>query len=85
MLLTGDVPTMEQTLEVVEDWKKRSQIPQYVIDVLRALPRDTHPMTMFSAGHPGHAARLGLRSQLRRRQVQQDDLLGRDVRRLPTT
>lgn len=48
MLLTGDVPTMEQTLEVVEDWKRRSQIPEYVYDVLRAMPRDSHPMTMFS-------------------------------------
>ena len=50
LLLTGDVPTMEQTLEVVEEWKQNSQLPAYVIDVLRALPRDTHPMTMFSAG-----------------------------------
>ena len=50
LLLTGDVPTMEQTLEVVEDWKKRSEIPQYVIDVLDALPEDSHPMAMFSAG-----------------------------------
>jgi len=50
LLLTGDVPTMEQTLEVVEDWKKRSEIPQYVIDVLNALPEDSHPMAMFSAG-----------------------------------
>ncbi|PLX79663.1 MAG: type I citrate synthase [Desulfuromonas sp.] len=49
MLLTGDVPTKEQTLEVVEDWKQRSAVPQYVIDVLRALPRDSHPMAMFSA------------------------------------
>jgi citrate synthase len=49
LLMTGDVPTMEQTLEVVEDWKQRSQVPQYVIDVLRALPRDSHPMAMFSA------------------------------------
>lgn len=49
MLLTGDVPTMEQTLEVVEDWKERSQVPKYVIDVLRALPRDAHPMAMFSS------------------------------------
>jgi citrate synthase len=48
MLLTGDVPTMEQTLEVVEDWKRRSQVPEYVYDVLRAMPRDSHPMTMFS-------------------------------------
>jgi citrate synthase len=48
MLLTGDVPSMEQTLQVVEDWKKRAQVPQYVFDILRAMPRDTHPMTMFS-------------------------------------
>ncbi|MFQ6104291.1 MAG: citrate (Si)-synthase [Candidatus Glassbacteria bacterium] len=48
-LLTGEVPTMDQTMEVVEDWKTRRDIPQYVKDVLRALPRDTHPMTMFSS------------------------------------
>lgn len=47
-LLTGEVPTMEETLEVVEDFKKRSAVPQYVFDFLRAIPRDTHPMTMFS-------------------------------------
>lgn len=50
MLLTGDVPTMDQVQEVVEDWKQRSQVPQYVFDILRTMPRDTHPMTMFSAG-----------------------------------
>ena len=49
LLLTGDVPTMEQTLEVVEDWKARSEIPGYVIDVLNALPDDSHPMAMFSS------------------------------------
>jgi citrate synthase len=49
LLLTGEVPTLEQTQEVVEDWRSRSQVPQYVIDVLRALPRDSHPMAMFSA------------------------------------
>jgi citrate synthase len=49
-LMTGDVPTMEQTLEVAAEFKKRRDLPQYVIDILRAMPRDTHPMTMFSAG-----------------------------------
>jgi len=49
-LVTGEVPTKEQTLEVVADWKTRRALPQYVIDVLRAMPRDAHPMTMFSAG-----------------------------------
>jgi len=49
-LMTGEVPTMKETLEVVEEFKKRRPLPQYVIDVLRAMPRDAHPMTMFSAG-----------------------------------
>jgi citrate synthase len=49
-LLTGEMPTMDETLEVVADFKKRSGLPKYVQDVLRAMPRDTHPMTMFSAG-----------------------------------
>ncbi len=49
-LLTGEVPTMAQTLEVVEDFKARAELPKYVKDVLRAMPRDTHPMTMFSTG-----------------------------------
>ncbi len=48
-LLTGEVPTMEETMEIVEGFKKRRNVPQYVFDVLRAMPRDTHPMTMFSA------------------------------------
>ncbi len=49
LLLTGDIPTTEQALEVEEDWRSRSQVPAYVFDVLRALPRDTHPMTMLSS------------------------------------
>jgi len=48
-LLTGELPTEEQTLEVVKDWKARREVPKYVQDVLRAMPKDTHPMTMFSA------------------------------------
>jgi citrate synthase len=49
-LLTGDVPTEAQTLEVVEDLKARRELPQYVMDTLRTMPSDTHPMTLFSAG-----------------------------------
>jgi citrate synthase len=48
-LLTGDVPNQKQVDEVVDDWKARRQVPHYVIDTLRAMPRDTHPMTLFSA------------------------------------
>lgn len=48
-LLTGEIPTKAQAEEVVEDFKKRAAVPQYVFDVLRAMPRDSHPMTMLSA------------------------------------
>ena len=47
-LLTGEIPTMEETLEVVKEFQKRSKVPEYVYDVLRALPNDTHPMVMVS-------------------------------------
>ena len=50
LLLTGEVPTEEQTLELVEDLKRRRGLPDYVKAVLRAMPKDTHPMAMFSAG-----------------------------------
>jgi len=48
LLLTGDVPTAAQVEEVIAAFKANAKPPQYVIDVLRTMPRDTHPMTMFS-------------------------------------
>jgi citrate synthase len=49
LLLTGDVPTEGDVNELAAELKERSEVPAYVWDVLRAMPRDTHPMTMFSA------------------------------------
>lgn len=48
LLLTGDIPSEEQVQEVVEEFHERGGVPQYVFDILRAMPRDTHPMTMFA-------------------------------------
>ncbi|HQF41365.1 MAG TPA: citrate (Si)-synthase [Ignavibacteriaceae bacterium] len=47
-LLTGDIPTAEEVKEMAEEFKKRSTVPQYVFDILRAMPADSHPMVMFS-------------------------------------
>jgi citrate synthase len=47
-LLTGEVPSIEQTLEVVKDFRNRREVPPYVFDTLRAMPRDLHPMAMLS-------------------------------------
>jgi citrate synthase len=48
LLLIGEIPTLDQALSVEDEWKTRSAIPSYVFDVLRTMPVDTHPMTMFS-------------------------------------
>lgn len=49
LLLTGDIPTMEDVQDVLNDFKSRSKVPDYVFKMLNSLPKDTHPMSMFSA------------------------------------
>lgn len=48
LLLTGDIPTYEDCLAITEEWRKRSALPKYLIDVLNTVPADTHPMTQFA-------------------------------------
>ncbi len=50
LLLTGELPTTEQALAVEAEWKARAAIPAHVENVLRAMPDETHPMTLFSQG-----------------------------------
>jgi citrate synthase len=49
-LLTGDVPTKAQVDQVCAEWKQRQNVPSYVWDAIRGLPRDSHPMVMLSVG-----------------------------------
>ncbi len=48
LLLVDEVPNMEQAQFVEDEWKRRGQVPEYVWNVLRAMPANTHPMTLFS-------------------------------------
>ncbi len=48
LLLTGELPTEADVQDVISDLQKRGEVPDYVWATLRAMPRDTHPMTMFS-------------------------------------
>ncbi|UCC41008.1 MAG: citrate (Si)-synthase, eukaryotic [Candidatus Aminicenantes bacterium] len=50
LLLTGELPTDEDVKEITEEWRNRSALPDYLIDILKAIPKDTHPMTQFSQG-----------------------------------
>jgi citrate synthase len=49
LLLTGDIPTEDEVADVAAEFNKRKIVPNYVFDVLRAMPADSHPMAMFSA------------------------------------
>ena len=49
LLLTGEVPDEKDSNDVAEEFKKRSKVPEYVFNILRAMPEDSHPMAMFSA------------------------------------
>ncbi|HEB66170.1 MAG TPA: citrate (Si)-synthase [Chloroflexi bacterium] len=48
LLMVGDFPTKEQALAVEAAWAENSEVPAHVFDVLRAMPKDTHPMTLFA-------------------------------------
>ncbi len=48
LLLTGEIPSEEDVKDVTEEFNKRQQVPKYVFDVIRTLPKDSHPMVMFS-------------------------------------
>jgi citrate synthase len=48
LFLLGEMPTKQQAEEVEDEWHRRSQVPNYVFDVIRALPIDAHPMTLFT-------------------------------------
>jgi citrate synthase len=48
LLLIGEIPTKAQAEEVEAEWVKRSAIPAHVYTMLRAMPKDTHPMVLFS-------------------------------------
>ena len=48
LLVIGEIPTKAQAEEVEAEWGKRSAVPGYVYDMLRAMPKDTHPMVLLS-------------------------------------
>jgi len=48
LFLIGEMPTKEEALEVENAWKARAVIPPFVFEVLKKMPKDAHPMMMFS-------------------------------------
>ncbi|MCL3781040.1 citrate (Si)-synthase [Prolixibacteraceae bacterium JC049] len=49
LLLIGELPEREDVLNISKDWATRAYVPQHVFDVIDALPKNSKPMTQFSA------------------------------------
>jgi len=50
LLLTSELPSVEERDALSREYAKRSEVPDYVWDVLRAMPEDSHPMAMLNTG-----------------------------------
>ncbi|KAL6940078.1 citrate (Si)-synthase [Hanseniaspora vineae] len=48
LLLTGEIPTMEQVKNLSADLAARSKLPKHTVDLIDSLPKDLHPMAQFS-------------------------------------
>ena len=47
LLCTGELPDKKGLESLQEDLTERSKVPSYVWNVLRAMPKDSHPMAML--------------------------------------
>lgn len=48
LMLIGELPTQEDVEHLSAVFARKSHVPNYVFDVIEALPANTHPMTQFS-------------------------------------
>lgn len=49
LLLTGEIPTVEEVEELMITFKNRRIVPRYVWDVIDSFPSESHPMAILSA------------------------------------
>jgi len=47
MLLTGENPSAAELKDLQSDLKKRSVVPDYIWAIVKAFPKDAHPMSML--------------------------------------
>ena len=49
LMLIGDIPTRDDVTNLSKDFATRAHVPQHVFDVIDAIPKNSRPMTQFSA------------------------------------
>ena len=50
LLLTGELPSRSDAMEISAEWRRRERLPEHVTRVIDAVPRDAHPMTQLTIG-----------------------------------
>lgn len=50
LLVTGEMPDDAAVEDLTKEMKSRAQVPDYVWKIFEAMPKDSHPMVMFSLG-----------------------------------
>ncbi|KAI1977387.1 citrate synthase [Ophidiomyces ophidiicola] len=63
LLLTGQVPTTPQIRAFSRELAEKSHLPQHILEMIKAFPRDMHPMTQLSVA----VAALNTESQFARK------------------
>lgn len=48
LLMIGEIPTKAEAEEVEKEWAARAELPDHVYKMLKVMPKETHPMTLFS-------------------------------------
>ncbi len=48
LILTGEMPTADELLDLQKDLNRRKNVPEYVWSVMSAFPKDAHPMAVFN-------------------------------------
>ena len=48
LMLVGELPNEDELEDLQKSLHSKSEVPQYVWDVLNSMPKDSHPMTMFN-------------------------------------
>ncbi len=48
LLLTGEIPDEKELKDLQSQLTEHAEVPNYVWDVLEAMPEDSHPMAMFN-------------------------------------
>ncbi|KXJ14832.1 citrate synthase, mitochondrial [Exaiptasia diaphana] len=49
LLITGEIPTKEQVVNLSHEWAAKADLPQHVVQMLNNFPDTLHPMSQFSA------------------------------------